>query len=65
MVVYPNGDIIVDDKDELEEALKNGEITKLQYDRALTTSQKLQEGLLSNMIKFQEYVDEMINILNT
>lgn len=65
LVVYPNGDIIVDDKDELEEALKNGEITKLQYDRALTTSQKLQEGLLSNMIKFQEYVDEMINILNT
>ena len=65
LVVYPNGDIIVDDKDELEEALKNGEITKLQYDRALTTLQKLQEGLLSNMIKFQEYVDEMINILNT
>lgn len=44
MIVYPNGDIIIDDMDELQGALKTGEITELQYDRALATSQKLQGG---------------------
>lgn len=65
LVVYPNGDIFVDDMDELQKALKTGEITELQYDRALKTSQKLQDGLLSDIGKFQDYVSEMLNILES
>lgn len=30
LIIYPNGDIIVDDMDERQEALKTGEITELQ-----------------------------------
>lgn len=65
LVVYPNGDIIVDDTDELQEALKTGEITEMQYDRALKTAQELQNGLLSDIEKFQDYVSEMLNILES
>ncbi len=63
LVVYPNGDIITDDKDELQEALETGEITELQYNRAITTSQKLQCGLLSDIGKFKNYIKEMLSIL--
>ena len=49
--------------DKLQEALKTGEITELQYNRALATSQKLQDGLLSDIRKFQDYVIEKLNIL--
>lgn len=63
LVVYPNGDIITDDMDELQEALETGEITQLQYSRAVTTSQKLQYGLLSDIGKFKDYIKEMLDIL--
>lgn len=63
LVVYPNKDIIVEDMDELQEALQTGEITKLQYNQALTTSQKLQDGLLSDIEKFWDYVGEIRTIL--
>ncbi len=63
LVVYPNKDIIVEDMDELQEALQTGEITKLQYNQALTTSQKLQDGLLSDIEKFWDYVREIRTIL--
>lgn len=65
LVVYPNGDIIVDDMDELQEALRKGEITEMQYNRALATSQKLQDGLLSNIEKFKAYISEMHIILES
>lgn len=65
LVVYPNGDIIVDDMDELQEALETGDISKLQYDRAVTTSQKLQCGLLSDIGRFRDYIKEMLSILQS
>lgn len=65
LVVYPDGNIITDDMDELQEALKTGEITEAQYHQALTTSQKLQDGLLTDMDRFQNYVKELLKILKT
>ncbi|GFI22814.1 hypothetical protein IMSAGC011_01590 [Lachnospiraceae bacterium] len=65
LVVYPNGDIITDDIDELQGALETGEITKLQYNRAITTSQKLQYGLLSDIGKFKDYIKEILSILES
>lgn len=61
LVVYPDGEIIVDDEDELRSALEIGEITELQYNKAIATSQKLQCGLLADIGKFQAYVHEMLN----
>ena len=46
LVVYPDGTIIEDDRDELEEALVLKDISKEQYQLALDTGRRLQEGLL-------------------
>ena len=56
LIVYPDGNVIVDDMDELQAAFKAGEITEAQYNQAIMTSQKLQEGLLADIEKFRNYV---------
>ena len=63
LIVYPDGNIITDDMDELQEALITGEITDVQYNQAITTSQKLQDGLLSDIGEFQSYINEMLMLL--
>lgn len=55
LVVYPDGTIIVDDMDELEEALSAKDITQEQFELAISTSDKLKNGLLSNVDTFIEY----------
>lgn len=56
LIVYPDGNVIVDDMDELQAAFKAGEITEAQYNQAIMTSQKLQEGLLADIEHFRNYV---------
>ncbi len=41
LVVYPNGEIMVDDLDELEEALRQSDITQAQFDLAMNTADTL------------------------
>ena len=55
MGVYPNSEIVVDDRDELEQALQETDITGQQYELALETSERLQKGLLSDVGKFKEF----------
>lgn len=55
LVVYPDGTIVVDDMDELEDALSKEDITQAQYDLAIETSDRLQRGMLSNISSFTEY----------
>ena len=55
LVVYPDGTIIVDDMDELEAALATKDITQEQFNLAISTSDKLKAGLLSNIDTFIEY----------
>ncbi len=55
LVVFPDGTIKVDDLDELEEALENKEITDGQFHLAVETAKWLQEGLLSDMERFQKF----------
>ena len=55
LVVYPDGTVIVDDMDELEEALLKKDITQNQYHLAIETSHRLQQGMLSNIPSFIEY----------
>lgn len=54
LVVYPDGTIVEDDRDELEEALFSKDITQEQFELALETSQKVQKGLLSDVSLFAE-----------
>lgn len=55
LVFYPDGTIIVDDMEELEEALSKKDITQEQFDLAIETSHRLQREMLSNIFSFTEY----------
>jgi len=49
LVVYPNGNIIEDDRDELEQALSLGDITLQQFELANMISEKLKNSLLKDI----------------
>ena len=59
LVVYPDGTMIEEDMDELQDALSKGDITQQQYDLALYTCDKLKKGLLSDNDAFKAYVQNM------
>ena len=56
LVVYPDGVVVEDDRDELEAALLEGDISKEQYVLAVDTCEKLKEGLLKDKDEFQVYI---------
>lgn len=55
LVVCPNGEIMVDDMDELEDALCQADITQAQFDLAVHTADTLKNGLLKDIRLFQDY----------
>lgn len=63
LVVYPDGTIVVDDRDELDEALASGDISKEQYELALQTSKKLTEGLLSEVAVFKDFTKQCLMMI--
>lgn len=65
LVVYPDGTVIEDDRDELETALANGDITLEQYNLALTTSAKLKKDFLSDITFFMDYTYRCLKMLNS
>ena len=62
LVVYSDGTVGEDDRDELESALEAGEITEAQYDRAIDTCKKLQTGLLKDKLEFQAYIQGLYEL---
>ena len=60
LIIYPDGNIIVDDRDELDAALSGGDITEEQYNRALQTADKLQNGLLKNYEEYCTFIQKML-----
>lgn len=65
LVVYPAGDIITDDLNELESALLEKEITKSHYDLAMNTSRYLNETLLSDLSHIKEYTKQCLKLFNS
>lgn len=63
LVVYPDGTVIVDDMDELEEALLEKDITQEQFNLAIKTSHRLQQGMLSNISSFIDYTRKCYELL--
>ena len=49
LIVTPDGQMIEDDRDELDSALSSGEITAAEHKLALDTAKKLKTGLLSDI----------------
>ncbi|BCJ95837.1 hypothetical protein acsn021_34060 [Anaerocolumna cellulosilytica] len=63
LVVYPDGKIIVDDMDELEDALEKNDITQEQFKLAIETSDKLHKGILSNITNFIKYTKKCFEVV--
>lgn len=55
LVVYPDGTVLEDDRNELEEALEIKDITLEQFELANNTCEKLKKGILSDVSVFKEY----------
>ena len=64
LVVYPTGEVIVDDRDELEEAFNQKEISDEQYERAIKTAQKLQHDMLNDYCMFEKRILELRTLLD-
>lgn len=60
LVVYPDGMVITDDMDELEGALKKGDISEQLFRRAINTKEELENTLLSDINSFERYTKEFI-----
>ena len=65
LIVRPNGDIKIDDMDELEDAFANKIITKELFDLALLTQAKLENGILRNISKLNNDCMKLFNVMNT
>lgn len=63
LIIRPNGDIRIDDMDELEEALKQNDITEDIYRLALSTKENLINDLLNDLPKLYEFcIQSMLQI---
>ena len=60
LVVYPDGTVAVDDEDELEEALQEGDISEKQYRLAIETADSLQEWMLKSIEGFTEFTKKCL-----
>ena len=65
LVVYPDGYVKVDDRDELDEALENADINNEQYNRALDTADKLVKEFLDDYDKFMDFVGRRLEFFKT
>ena len=65
LIVLPDGEIKVDDMDELEEALHQGDITQEQFKLAIDTAEDLKRGLLSDIISFTDYTKKCYEIVTS
>lgn len=63
LVVYPDGTIVEDDMDELEEALKQKDITVEQYKLAIETGKKLKADLLHDISAFIDFTKKCYEII--
>ena len=62
LVVYADGTIVIDDRDELEDALTSGDVSKEQYMQALETCERLQVGRASCVEKLTEFTRKCLAV---
>jgi len=63
LVVYPDGTVLEDDMDELEEALRSGDISKELFELAIETCNKLKTGLLRDIEKFKGFTGVILEMM--
>jgi predicted RNA-binding protein associated with RNAse of E/G family len=64
VIFTPQGDVKIDDRDELDEALASGDITKSQYDSALNECEMILEDLCSDISATEVLCDKILSHVN-
>ena len=62
LVMYADGTVVIDDRDELEDALASGDVSKKQYMQALETCERLQVGRASGVEKLTEFTRKCLAV---
>ena len=62
LVVYADGTVVIDDRDELEEALASGDVSKKQYMQALETCERLQKGRASGVEMLTQFTRKCLAV---
>jgi predicted RNA-binding protein associated with RNAse of E/G family len=65
VVVYTNGNILIDDKDELMNAYKSDIISKDLYDLAEDTAVELIKGILKDVSYLKEFCMKYLSLIES
>ncbi len=63
LIVYSDGSIKVDDRDELDAAYEDGDISEAQYNRAIRTAEALKQGMLNDYGEYQSFVHDRLKLV--
>ena len=63
VVLKPNGEVVLLDEDEFEEAFERKEFTKEEYDKAYKTAYALMDILKNKQNEMKEFTDYYFNIM--
>lgn len=63
VIFTPEGDIKIDDRDELDAAYKEGQISKEQYDAALIEGEKIQKELCADIFRTDQWCADIRQIV--
>lgn len=63
VIFTPQGDMIIDDRDELDEALKSSDITEEQYNDALTECDLIIEQMGTDMEKTEKQCSDILSVI--
>lgn len=64
VIFTPQGDVLVDDRDELEAAYASGELSKEQYERALTEGEAVLAEYCTEVEQTERYCNEVLAAVN-
>lgn len=64
VIFTPQGDVGVDDRDELDAAYASGELSKEQYDRALAEGEAVLAEYCTDMERTEQYCNEVLACVN-
>ena len=63
VIFTPEGDVVIDDRDELEEAYKSGELSAKQYQAALAEAEEILRDLCSDISKTNAWCAQIRQIV--
>lgn len=64
VIFTPQGDLVVDDRDELDAARQSGELTEEQYQDALEECARVRQELCSDLVSTEKFCSGLLQMVN-